>query len=434
MNPMARCFYGFADGKTEMQKSNIYSRLSSAKRKGTTYHGVNYNGVRYSYMEYIRQLVKESEDLLVVERDGKKEYRVVFPDHMMVVLNKTQFDFACYLKENGFADDAKAEAFYEKEQQAMREQYDREKAEEQAAAEKRIAYNVEKHAFNDSLNQWMLEMEQLHPNAVLVAKKMAADHGYSYGLQLLRILALMHHAEMLEGSSAACELYKKSMRESLYTGNKVSRKLFQLYSGMKLPATVSGTNEALEKWFQSPIVMTDEELAGKPKEKRTRRSSETIAILRILEENEGNVNLYPALYKGRYNEQLRDQEYMLFNGNRIYILYHPDPSIPVVKESAASEKMVQFGYHKVDEYTNLYDPIDRDWTLKTIREYMEKYPGRGFQIDNRHTETYLRINPMYLQEALVILGEDAVFYHQKYMTIAKSERGLALMCMLREVR
>ena len=422
MNLMARCFYGFASDKTEMQRNNIYSRLTSVRRKGTTYTGVNYNGTRYSYTEYYRQLVKEAEDLNAVERNGKTEYRFVFPNHMIIPLNKTQYEFALYLKENGFADDAKAEAFYAQEQQALREQHDKEKADEEAATEKRKEYSAQNKAMDSLLDQWVLDMEKEHPHAMAVARKISADHGYAYNARLLRILALMHNSKLLHDSAVARELYQRKMRESLYTDNKVSRKLFQLYSGMALPNTEKGTAEVLEKWYESPVVMTDEELLSTPKKKRTRRSSEAIAIMNILEENADNDKLKTALLKGR---ETPEQEYMLFNANRIYILYHPDPCIPIAED----ETMSQYGYRMVDEYcSNLYDPIDREWTLKTIKTFMNDHPDSDFLVVN---DDRLFVNPLFLQEALVILGDDAIFYRNKWFIIAKSDRGMAMMCMKR---
>lgn len=423
MDTMIRCFYGFANGKSEMQRNNIYTHLTSVKTKGKTYSGVLYEGKRFSYTEYIRQLVKESDDLQVAERDGKKEYRIMFPNHTMVQLNKTQYDFAVYVKENGFADDAKAEAFYAQEQQALREQHDKEKADEEAAAKKRKEYSAQNTAMDALLDQWVLDMEKEHPHAMAVARKIAADHGYAYNARLLRILALMHNSKLLHDSAVARELYQRKMRESLYTGNKVSRKLFQLYSGMTLPNTEKGTAEVLEAWYKSPAVMTDDELLSAPKKKRTRRSSEAIAIMSILEENKGSSKLKPALLKGRENPE---QEYLLFNNSRIYILYHPDPCIPVVED----EIMVPLAYHKMDEYcANLYNPIDREWTLKTIKAFIEEnHPVRFKIVENTR---FKYINPLFLQEALIILGSDTLFYQKDCMVMAKSERGMALMCMLR---
>ena len=421
MDTMIRCFYGFANGKSEMQRNNIYTRLTSVKTKGKTYSGVLYEGKRFSYTEYIRQLVKESDDLQVAERDGKKEYRIMFPNHTMVQLNKTQYDFAVYLKENGFQDDAKAEAFYDQQQAEAIERAKKEKADEQAAAEKRIAYNIAKHEFEEKLQKWIDETESSNPYAVAVAMKTATDSGYNYNVRLLRVLALMKHSEYMQESETASQIYRNAIRESLYMGNKTSRKLFQVYSGLKLPNTEKGTTEVLERWLSSPKTFTDEEVQSAPKPTRTRRSSDTIAIMDILAENNGYPNLKPALMKGR------DGEWMLFNSTRIYVLSSPDPSIPTYEDDV----MVKSGYGMVDQYTaNLYDPLDRDWTLKTIKSFMKEYENANFQIDPKCT---FWINPLFLREALTILGDDpnTLFYRNNHMIVARSERGIALMCMTR---
>lgn len=419
MDTMIRCFYGFANGKSEMQRNNIYTRLTSVKTKGKTYSGVLYEGKRFSYTEYIRQLVKESDDLQVVERDGKKEYRIMFPNHTMVQLNKTQYDFAVYLKENGFQDDAKAEAFYDQQQAEAIERAKKEKADEQAAAEKRIAYNIAKHEFEEKLQKWIDETESSNPYAVAVAMKTATDSGYNYNVRLLRALALMKHVDYMQESEATSQLYRNALRESLYMGNKTSRRLFQLYSGLKLPNTEKGTTEVLEQWYSSPKVMTDEELQAIPKPARTRRSSDTVAIMDILAENADSPKLKPALMKGR------DGEWMLFNSTRIYTLSAPDPSIPTYED----EVMLKEGYRLVDQYSmNLYDPLDRDWSLKTIKSFMKEDEKANFKID---PNCYYWVNPLFLREALTILGDDVntLFFRVNHMVVAKSDRGLALICM-----
>lgn len=426
MNTRTLCFFGFADQKSEMQKSNIYARLSSVRRRGQSYSGVNYNGKQYSYTEYIRQLVKEAVEFRIVDHDGKKEYRIMFPNHMMVTLNKTQYDFAVYLKENGYEDDAKADAYYAQYSKESAEKYEREKAEEQAAAERRVQYNIRKHEFESSLDQWIAETEQSHPYAVSIAQKKSEDLGYPYNHRLMRVLALMCHSEMLNESDVAQEMFNKAIRESLYVGNKVSRKLFELYSGFKLPSTEKGTTEALEQWLQSPVVLTDEALLAIPKQKRTRRSSDTVAIMDILEENSESPKLKCALLKGREVTEhgITGNEYMLFNSTRIYILYHPDPSIPVYED----EVMCKAGYNLVDaNCANLFDCIDREWTLKTIKTFMKEYPDSNFKIVEDYSLAW--INPLFLKEALIILGEESVFYRYKHFIVAKSERGMALMCM-----
>ena len=171
MDKLAVCFYGYTDGMPAMKKGRVEGDLSCQQKKGVIYRYVHYDGERYSFTEYLRAILKGATELKETTYQEKTEYRVCYPDSTIRPLNKTQYAFCKYLWENGFADDAKAEAYYAEEERRKQEEAARQEEQERQKEEeikKRVAERKEYEAHMMALCP---DVYASYPKAVSVVRK-----------------------------------------------------------------------------------------------------------------------------------------------------------------------------------------------------------------------------------------------------------------------
>jgi len=238
-------FLGFTDTLTPMQKAKAEKILSDSK---------NYNGTIMSNKQFIfNQLISGSTPQLIenyqyYKRDGeltkpKTDYRIKCQDDSFYQVEKTLYNFAVHIVENGFTEKQKTTEFITEEQtklaQLAQEEFNRKQQEKQH----KELLKQQKQEFDSWLSE---QAENYSDNVKLdIAKSIFLDCQGDYNeLYLCKLLVTIDNIDIL-----AC---KDKLKNSLYSHNKTSKKVFYHLTGVKLPATDKGTMEILDG-----LVVTD---------------------------------------------------------------------------------------------------------------------------------------------------------------------------------
>lgn len=256
-------FYGYTDSLSPAQKALVEKRLT---RHGK-YTGVAYQGKKYSYPEYIRLLVKQGGDFIVRKQsNGKIEYGLYVDgeapcasgsvyhysarDHYAYkTLTKTQYDFAVYLREHHFDDDAVAQAFEVEEKERIAR--DAAARTEQEEAERRAA--DAEYARREDFERLLLDKAQevfnAHPEVYVSVYRLFINKTKTYRFHNCKVvgaIALMPDP-----------LAKEFLQEILRPVNKGSRACFELLTGLALPEGARDTVQFVELLNALPMIYPD---------------------------------------------------------------------------------------------------------------------------------------------------------------------------------
>lgn len=260
MDKLAVCFYGYTDAMPAMKRGRIEGDLSSKKQKGVLYKRVSYEGEIYSYTEYLRVILKgatELKETSLSPYQDKKEYRVCYPNSWIVPLNKTQYEFCKYLWENGFTDDAKAEAYQQEEERKKQEEIARIREQKHLEDEEIKKRADERKRYAAHVMSLCPAVYDAYPKAVAIVRKYTdkfygADKPIS--VRLFRVPALLLNWNAIMADDFLSKYAEEDLRNYLLTHNACSRKLFTLFTGIRLPANNKGTSDAVTSWLQNPTV------------------------------------------------------------------------------------------------------------------------------------------------------------------------------------
>ena len=265
MDKLAVCFYGYTDAMPAMKKGRIEGDLSCKQKKGVVYRFVSYEGDRYSFTEYLRVILKGATELKETTYRDKTEYRVCYPNSMIVPLNKTQYAFCKYLWENGFADDVKAEAYQQAEERKKQEEAAR-LEEQQRRENEEIKKRIdERKQYNAHVISLCSAVCDAYPKAVAIVRKYTDKYYRKYmdkfygsdkpiSVRLFHVPALILNWKAIMDDDVFSKYAEEDLRNYLLTHNSCSRKLFTLFTGIKLPANNKGTYDAVTSWLQNPTV------------------------------------------------------------------------------------------------------------------------------------------------------------------------------------
>ena len=219
-------YLGFTDGIMEPRKTKVENELNRFYR----YNGKIYNTVTFLCVKLLEGCYPEKEEnYQYYKRNGelskpKTLYKYLNPDrNCYFELNKTQYDFVCYLLENGLnteevilaydkADIERVEAL----KQAEQEEKTRQEIEERKKSEER-----------ERMKRIIAEEAQY----ILQEEKEVADSVFSaiYGTECRNydLIALIHNFD---------DIYcKEEIISRLHNDNKASIKIFECITGLKLP-------------------------------------------------------------------------------------------------------------------------------------------------------------------------------------------------------
>lgn len=110
--------------------------------------------------------------------------------------------------------------------------------------------------------------------------------------------------------------------ETLWTGNKASRKIFEMETGIKLPATATGTNEALRKYCGENYIAWKNEKDARQQEKEEQRQREKQQEdARLDQELDGFMADKSKMERVRALKVLTDQKhYYIYHGERFFCI------------------------------------------------------------------------------------------------------------------
>lgn len=257
MDNLAVSFYGYTDAMPPMEKARVENHLTTHRVKGIAYRLVKDNGVLYSRTEHLRNMVKGGYTFQSEECSGKTTYWA-WRERWGIKLNKTDWLFCCYLADNGYGEDEKASQYvvWEKEEHTRREQLRQQEAQAKRDLEERE--RQKKDTLEAAVARWSAELANTCPQAVAYATAYLSKRGYAFHPRILGILALLQHPEVAKQGEGMTQLYFNALAETLATHNGCSRKLFEMFTGQKLPTTNKGTLAVLHGWLRHPVIRRED--------------------------------------------------------------------------------------------------------------------------------------------------------------------------------
>lgn len=231
-------YLGFTDGIKEPRKTKVENELSRSYR----YNGKIYNSVTFLCVKLLEGCYPEKEEnYQYYKRNGelskpKTLYKYMNPDGKCYFeLNRTQYDFVCYLLEDGLntektmlaydkADMERIEALKQAEQEEKAHQ----EAEEQRKAEEMENFKI-----------WMQNESEKIPDF----QKEIID---SIFLSIYGQKNVWNYSLAVYINNYNNPLCKKEVIARLHNDNKASIKIFECLTGLKLPKGYKERKEYLE--------------------------------------------------------------------------------------------------------------------------------------------------------------------------------------------
>lgn len=258
--------------KTDLGYLGKFSDLQKGKVNIQLEKLVRYNNMIHSYRSYIAIRVLEGfnnpevkENYSYYKRDGEKTkpknlYMLCDNDNNEYIeLNKTLFNFAKWLVDNGLTTEEKIveadnieflklEKIKQDQEKIMLEEQQKEEELERVREQFEIELEEKINSYNN--------VEKLE-----LAEKIHLDsYGEFYARSARMMLVLIDNFDK--------EFYKKKAKSILHLDNKASRKIFEHVTGLKLPNTLNGTMEYLESVTSKDFTDMKEFKARKKQEQK----------------------------------------------------------------------------------------------------------------------------------------------------------------------
>ncbi len=220
-------FLGFTDGIKEPRKTKVENELSDYYR----YNGNIYNAVEFLCVKFLEGCTPDKEEnYQYYKRNGelskpKTLYKYYSPDkEMYFELNKTQYDFVCYLLENDLNTEESILA-YDKADIEHMEALKRAEEEEKAHREEQKRKAEEE---KEKFKRWMREesgkIPQFQKDIVdaIFLNIYGQQNTWNYS-----IVPCINYYDM--------PMCKAEIISRLHNDNKASIKIFECLTGLKLP-------------------------------------------------------------------------------------------------------------------------------------------------------------------------------------------------------
>lgn len=253
-------YLGFTDVIKEPRKTKVENELSRSYR----YNGKIYNAVTFLCVKLLEGCYPEKEEnYQYYKRNGelskpKTLYMYMNPDGKCYFeLNKTQYDFICYLLENGLnteesilahdkADIERAEALKQTEE----EEKARQEAEEQRKAEEKENFKIWIHKESEKIPDFQKETIDSIFFAIY-----GQENAWNYSLAVC----------INNYNNPLC---KEEVIARLHNDNKASIKIFECLTGLKLPKGYKERKAYLENISVSDFKETVDYNPRKKKEEK----------------------------------------------------------------------------------------------------------------------------------------------------------------------
>lgn len=231
-------YLGFTDVIKEPRKTKVENELSRSYR----YNGKIYNAVTFLCVKLLEGCYPEKEEnYQYYKRNGelskpKTLYMYMNPDGKCYFeLNKTQYDFVCYLLENGLNTEKSMLAYDKKDteriealKQAEQEEKARQEAEEERKAEEKENFKI-----------WMRKESEKIPDfqKEIIDSIFFAIYGQQNTWNYTLAVCINNY------NNSLC---KEEVISRLHNDNKASIKIFECLTGLKLPKGYKERKEYLE--------------------------------------------------------------------------------------------------------------------------------------------------------------------------------------------
>ncbi len=250
-------YLGFTDSIKEPRKTKVENELDRLyKYNGNIYNATTFLCVKllegcypdkeenYQYYKRNRELSKPKTLYIYMNPDGKQYFE----------LNKTQYDFVCYLLEKGLNTEESILAYdkadienIETLQQAEQEEIARQEAEEQRKTEEKENFKIWMHKESEKIPDFQKEIIDS-----IFLSIYGQENTWNYSLAVC----------INNYNNPLC---KKEVITRLHNDNKASIKIFECLTGLKLPKGYKERKEYLE----SISVLDFKEVVDyKPRKKR----------------------------------------------------------------------------------------------------------------------------------------------------------------------
>jgi len=233
-------FLGFTDSLTLLQKSKVSSTLDTQIKHNNVIMPKKqfiYLKLNEGYIPIIEEDVSYYSRKLGDYTKPKSEYRLSNPEGSYYTITKTEYNFATYLIENDFLDVVKAKQYIDAEQIKLAQLAQIEFNRKQQEKLDKELLKQQKQEFD----LWLSEQaENYSDNTKLdLAKTIFESEQCDYNeLYLCKLLVTIDNIDI-----TAC---KEKLKNSLYSHNKTSKKVFYHITGIKLPSTDKGTMEIID--------------------------------------------------------------------------------------------------------------------------------------------------------------------------------------------
>lgn len=240
-------YFGFTEKMTPMQKARAENSLDKLVRyndeimtRKEWIHRRLKEGVspsyeeNYSYYSSRTQAMTKPKTLYMLkwtETNHMGNLDTIFHE-----VNKTAYDYAIHLVENGFLDDSAAHEYVLVEQQQREAEEEAQALQEAKEREDREREEQGRNEFRQWLNDQALNYNN-NRNLQIAQNAFIRDHGKE-NPRIVLLLVMIDNIDIPE-----C---KHALKEWLHYGNKTSKKVFHLITGIKLPNTDKGTMEILD--------------------------------------------------------------------------------------------------------------------------------------------------------------------------------------------
>jgi len=233
-------FLGFTDTFTPLQKSKVSSTLDTQIKHNNVIMPKKqfiYLKLNEGYTPHIKEDISYYSRKLQDYTKPKSEYRLSNSEGSYYSITKTEYNFAVYIIQNDFLDVVKAKQYIDAEQIKLDQLAQIEFDKKQQEKINKENLQQQKQEFDNWLSE---QAENYSDNTKLdIAKSIFEFEQGDYNeLYLCKLLVTIDNIDIL-----AC---KEKLKNSLYSHNKTSKKVFYYVTGIKLPATDKGTFEILD--------------------------------------------------------------------------------------------------------------------------------------------------------------------------------------------
>lgn len=296
---MESSFYNYLDGMDKMKAGRIIKSLSDY---------IRYKGLVYNYPDWIALKLQEGSVPHIYEdqtnyykRDGeyvktkpKTVYALNNPDNNTYSeINKTQYDFAIYLVERGATTKEKAEELKQIE-------YDREENEKLIESERIKREQEEKEnqqAEAETFKEWLENETENYSDIVKIGilKSVFMHYIGDYSNRSIQLLVLIDNID-----NPKC---KQKIISWLHAGNKTSKKVFELITGVKLGKTDKEAKEILNKITSADFTGIKKFKPRKTAETKE-KEEETFYIIKYLDKGKSEFQEVKAEQLNKYGLDL----------------------------------------------------------------------------------------------------------------------------------